>query len=116
METPIDFKISSESRGGARVISVAGDLDLSTHEKLGERLVEEAGKGEPVIVDLAKCGFIDSSGLRSILIGLRASGEKGSGLSVAAPGPQVRRILEMTGLDQEVEIHDSVDDALAAVA
>ncbi len=112
--TPEEFKISDERRDGANVVSVTGELDLSTHEALGERLVGMAEKGEPVIVDLSDCEFIDSSGIRALLMGLKASGTDGGGFAIAAPGPQVRRILEMTGLDREVEVHDSVDAALAA--
>jgi len=115
METPTQFKVDSERRDGACVVSVSGELDLSTHEKLGERLVAECAKGDPVVIDLSRCAFIDSSGVRALLLGLKASNEDGGGpVSIAAPGPQVRRILEMTGLDREIDVHESVDVALAA--
>jgi anti-anti-sigma factor len=113
VDTPAQFEVSSERHDGACVLSVTGELDLSTHEKLSERLVAEAGKGDPVVVDLSRCAFIDSSGVRALLLGLKAGNEDGGGpVSIAAPGPQVRRILEMTGLDRELVIHESVEAAL----
>jgi anti-sigma B factor antagonist/stage II sporulation protein AA (anti-sigma F factor antagonist) len=114
METPTQFALSTEARDGARIVAVKGELDLSTHEQLSEQLVSEAGSGEPVIVDLSSCEFIDSSGIRALLMGMKA-GERG-GFAVAGPGPQVLRILEMTGLDRELTVHDSVDAALASFA
>jgi anti-sigma B factor antagonist len=115
--TPEEFKISDERRDGATVVSVAGELDLSTHEALGDRLVGVAEQGDPVIVDLSACEFIDSSGIRALLLGIRAAGaeEDSARFAIAAPNQQVLRILEMTGLDTTVPVHASVDDALAAI-
>ena len=105
------FEIEAERLNGACVVRVRGDLDLGTHEQLGERLVAEADGG-PLIVDLSECDFIDSSGIRALLLGMRANSE-GAGLTIAAPTSQVQRILEMTGLRGAIPVHASVEAALA---
>lgn len=116
MPDPInEFEVSAEKVDGVCVVRVSGELDISTHERLGEQLTKAAGGKEPIVVDLSACDFIDSSGVRALLLGVRAAGEnsKGSGrLSIAGPGPQIQRILEMTGLDKTVLVHASLDEAL----
>ena len=116
MPDPInEFEVSAEKVDGACVVSVSGELDISTHERLGEQLTKAASGEEPIIVDLSSCDFIDSSGIRALLLGVRAAEENSKGsaaFSIAGPGPQVRRILEVTGLDKTVPVHGSVDEAL----
>lgn len=114
--TPSPFEIATERRDGARIVRVSGELDLGTQERFAASLTEEATGGEPVVVDLAGCDFIDSSGVRALIVGLRACEEAGCSLSVAAPGDQVRRILDMTGLDASVPVHDSVEAAIGAAS
>ena len=99
------------------MVRVSGELDLATHERLGEQLATAAKGEEPIIVDLSRCGFIDSSGIRVLLLGAKNAAEgdipSASGrFSIAGPGPQVLRILEMTGLEKAVPVHDSLEAAL----
>ena len=99
------------------MVRVSGELDLATHERLGEQLATAAEGNEPIIVDLSKCGFIDSSGIRALLMGARNAAEgnlpsESRRFSIAGPGPQVLRILEMTGLEKAVPVHDSLESAL----
>jgi anti-anti-sigma factor len=58
------------------------------------------------VLDLRELSFMDSSGLAS-LIGLcrRGAGE-GWSLVLAAPQPQVTRLLRITGLDQRLRLID----------
>ena len=114
-DSPTPFEVSSEAVDGTCVVRVAGDLDIETHEKLADCLVREAERGA-VVVDLTACEFIDSSGVRALLLGIRAAGgEDATRFAIAAPNEQVQRILEMTGLDTAVPVHSTVDDAVAAV-
>jgi len=115
-DSPAQFEISSKAVDGTQVVKVAGELDLETHEQLAERLVREAGEGA-LVVDLSACEFIDSSGIRALLLGMQAAGgeDDTSRFALAGPSPQVLRILEMTGLDTTVRVHASLDEALAAL-
>jgi anti-anti-sigma factor len=111
-----EFEVTTESASEQAVlVRVVGELDLSTHERLRDPLVEAAGAGKSVVVDLSECEFIDSSGIRALLLGHEAvtSNHGGQGrLLVAGPQPQVQRVLEMTGVGEAVAVHLSVDEAL----
>jgi anti-anti-sigma factor len=52
-----------------------------------------------VSVDLSDISFIDSGGLRALVIGYRAVSVQGGTLAITKASEQVRRVLEMAGAD-----------------
>jgi anti-sigma B factor antagonist len=111
------FKVEMESlEDGVRVFAVSGELDQATAAELRNPLLEAIGEGaKAVMVDLTKCGFIDSTGLGVIVEGWKTlqerNGERAM-LSICCPEPEVRRLLEVTGLDQAITIRDTREEAL----
>lgn len=103
---------------GVRVVSVRGELDLSTAPDFEGPLdqVLESGSGS-VLIDLTGCEFIDSTGIALIVRAWQRldSGENGRGLVICCQNDQVRRVLEITGLELSIPVHGSRDDALAAL-
>ena len=113
-ETTAEFSIGAEQLDGGTVVRVTGELDLSTHDRLGDELTSIAAGGGAIVVDLSACDFIDSSGIRALLIGRQAAEDNGGTLSLAAAKPQVVRILDVTGVASALPIHASAEEALAA--
>ena len=119
---PAPFQASaSELEGGIHLLKVHGELDLSTATQL-EGLLEEAVTSEEasVVVDLADCQFIDSTGIALIVRAWQrvdsAAGNGGKGgLVLCCPNEQVRRILEVTGLEHSLRVFPTRDDAAAAL-
>lgn len=106
---------------GVRVVSVRGELDLSTAPELEGPLDEATSDADAsVLIDLSACEFIDSTGIAMIVRAWqqldRGAGGDGSGKVVLCSGnEQVRRVLEITGLELSIPIHGSRDEALAAL-
>jgi anti-sigma B factor antagonist len=69
-----------------------------------------------VLIDLSDCSFIDSTGL-SVLVHARSRLlDDGDGqLEICCPDPQVRRLLEITGVDRAFGVHQTRDEALEAL-
>lgn len=114
---PNGFELRVEAVDGASVLHVYGEVDLSTHEQLREELTSLASKG-PVVVELSECDFIDSSGVRALLVGGRAVAESDGAagkLVLAGAAPQVTRILEVTGVGEALPAYPGLDEALAAL-
>lgn len=114
-----DFELRVEAIDGASVLHVNGEVDLSTHQHLSDELTSLAGEDRPIVVELSECDFIDSSGIRALLVGGRAVAESDAGadrLVLAGAGPQVSRILEMTGVGDALPMYPGLDEALAALA
>lgn len=98
----------------AIVVRLAGELDLYNAHVVREALLEVA-EDEPdrLVVDLGDVTFIDSTAL-GVLIEGRAKLANRRGFLLATPGLEVRRALEVSGLDRHFSVHASLDDALAA--
>jgi len=110
------FELSErELREGCKVLAVSGELDLAVAGELDELLTRLAAESPLVVVDLAGCEFIDSSGIAVILRAQQRIGAAGGKLAVCSPTAQVLRVLSMTGLTANGLVFDSEDQALAAV-
>jgi anti-anti-sigma factor len=83
---------------GAVRVSLQGELDLSCARQVEEHFaaIDEQAPVR-VVVDLSGLAFIDSSGLRMLLLADARAREHGYEL-VLLPGPEpVQRVFEMTG-------------------
>jgi anti-sigma B factor antagonist len=103
-----------ESRDGAVIVSLAGELDLYNAEEVRSALLEAcAAEPEVLIVDLGEVRFIDSTAL-GVLIEARSRMADRKGFRLAAPGLETRRALEVSGLDRHFLVHETVPEALEA--
>lgn len=73
-----------------------------------------------VLVDLSECEFIDSTGIALIVrawqqLDRGADGDGEGRVVICSHNDQVRRVLEITGLELSIPIHNSRDEALAAL-
>ena len=101
-----------DRRDDAVVVSLAGELDLYNAEEVRRALLDTLADGaELLVVDLAEVTFIDSTAL-GVLIEARSRLADRSGFRLAAPGLEVRRALEVSGLDRHFVVHDTVADAV----
>lgn len=116
-DTPV-FEIASErDSDGLFIVHVKGELDISHEEELRAELnrgVAENNGG--IVVDLTECEFIDSSGVRALLLGReaqRADGDGQGGLVIASGSTQIVRILSVMGVDEAIPVRPTVEEAIA---
>jgi anti-sigma B factor antagonist len=95
---PGGLEISSELVDGAIRVSLRGELDLSCATQVEERFarIDEQAPAR-VVIDLSGLAFIDSSGLRMLLIADARAREHGYELKLVAGQQPVQRVFEMTG-------------------
>jgi anti-anti-sigma factor len=114
---PFEVKVG-DLEHGVRTISVRGELDLSTAPDLEGPLEQalESGEGS-VLIDLTECEFIDSTGIALIVRAWQRldGGEDSRNLVLCSQNEQVRRVLEITGLELSIPVHLTRDEALAAL-
>jgi anti-sigma B factor antagonist len=100
--------------GGATIVRLAGQLDLHNAERVREvMLVVAEAAPERLVIDLEEVTFLDSTAL-GILVEARTKLPDGRAFLLAAPGVEVRRALEVSGLDRHFAVHATVDEALTA--
>jgi anti-sigma B factor antagonist len=78
---------------------------MSSAEVLTRELTQlESGGPKEITLDLAGLSFMDCSGLRTILDAARRARRMGSALVIANPTPHIIRLLELTAIDQTLEV------------
>jgi anti-anti-sigma factor len=105
---------SEELEDDIRTFTVRGELDMGTAPDLeGELEPVLANPGTSIMLDLSECEFIDSTGIALIVRAWRQL-EQGDGrLVLCSHNIQVRRLLEITGVDSSIPVHEQRDTALA---
>lgn len=94
----------------AAVLTVDGEVDAASAPQLQAGIEDALGKAPALlVVDLSGVRFFGSAGLSVLLFGAEAAAK--GGLRVVASS-QVRRPIEITGLDGVLDIVDNVRDAL----
>jgi anti-anti-sigma factor len=111
---PEEFAISTSEIDGRAHLTLRGELDLATAPELEQLVNELLDAGQEVVVDLRALEFMDSSGIRVLVAAHARAGRNGTRLFVVrpAPGTAVSKIVEVSGLDGELNILD--DPAQAA--
>ena len=109
-------QISTRQAGGATVVDIVGDITLHNSPEVRKTLlVALHGKGAGrVIVNLKDVRYIDSSGVASLVEGLKASRQTGIRLALVGLSPAARQVLELTRLLKLFEVHEDEQEALKA--
>lgn len=113
------FASSVESRDGVAIAIVAldGELDLGVLDVLEEAIGGQADDGSALVLDLSGLAFVDSAGIHALVTAREGLEEGGTRSAlVVAPGSNVERTLDMTGVLERLAAHPDRDSALAAVA
>ena len=110
MQLQLDTRVD----GDAAVVGVTGEIDNFTAPQLREALLAAFDSGAAVVVvDLSATSFLDSSALGA-LVGVHKITQDGHvRMRVACPQPHLRRLFEISHLDEVIDVRDSVDAATA---
>jgi len=109
MATPPDeFSIAASDRDGRAHLTLRGELDLATAPELEQLVNEHLDAGQEVVVDLRSLEFMDSSGIRVLVAAHARAGRNATRFFVVRPaaGSAVAKIVEVSGLDGELNIVD----------
>jgi anti-anti-sigma factor len=100
---PLDLEISrSDER---TLVALTGELDAATASYLYAALAKlEVEDAHHVVLDLAKLTFMDSTGLSMVVTEHTRLKRSGGTLTIFSPSSAVRRLFEITGLANELDI------------
>ena len=107
----VSIELSTRGGDGQVVVELRGELDVAEAAHAAASLAVVAASGREVILDLEGLEFIDSSGLAALVNARQHARRAGSDLLLAAPRPQVLRMLAITRLIDVFAVHARVDDA-----
>jgi anti-sigma B factor antagonist len=112
------FAIDVDAGGPVLLLRVGGEVDASTAGALGEAfdLAVREHEGH-VVLDAGGVTFIDSTGISTLVAGMRRLNRTRRRLALACePASPLGRALEMTGLHHTFDVHRTADAAVAALA
>ena len=112
---PMDrFAVSvGDSGQGRYVVTVRGELDLATSDRLWIELEPLLAPQTVVVLDGTEISFLDSSGLRVLLQANNRATTGGAEFRLVAPQQAVQRVLDLAGTGDHLQTRDTVDEALA---
>lgn len=102
---------------GVPVASLPADVDsANAAEVLNELTKEISNEPAGLVVDLSETRYLDSAGIEMLFQLRERLANRRQRLAVVVPaGSQLRRLLELTGVDRAVTITDELPPALSAV-
>jgi anti-sigma B factor antagonist len=106
--------LTTETAGATVRLALTGELDIAGAARVEQEL--ERIEREPpatIVLDLRELAFMDSTGLRVIVAADSRAREQARRLVIVRGTDTVQRIIEMTRLDERLEI---VDDPAAVEA
>ncbi len=107
------MKIELTSYSSNTVITISGEIDMNSSPALRAQLLELIGNKPPVLfIDFASVSYIDSSGIATLVEGLKGMMPYGGRLKFVGIPPKIAEIFGFAKLDRVFEIHGSMDDAL----
>lgn len=85
----------------ARVVAVAGELDLYTAPQFEEQILDALDNGTArIVVDLSGCEFLDSTALGILVKVRKRLGDQERRLVLVATDHNIVKVFQITGLDR----------------
>ncbi len=115
--TEPEFQLDEEEIDArTQVLTVSGEIHVSTAPEFSRRLNDAIARGKTgIVLDLTPTEFIDSTGLSVLLNGLRRVTRQRGRMALVCTNPTVLRLFEITRLDSTFEIRPSRAEALESV-
>jgi anti-sigma B factor antagonist len=108
-------QISARHLDKITIFDISGDIDLATSPELRKPLLRELRelRTPRVVLNLKAVRYIDSSGVASLVEGLKASRDVGARFILFGLNTTVREVLQLSKLVRIFEICESEEQAVA---
>ena len=110
------MQISARRHDSTTIFDVSGDIDFANSREVRQSVLREVceGRTSRVVVNLSQVRYIDSSGVASLIEGLKASRDLGSRFILIGLSTSAREVLQLSRLIKVFEIYDNEEQALAS--
>jgi anti-sigma B factor antagonist len=103
------FSVEADRRGPAAVVTVSGELDISTAPEFQAALDRLEPGFEQLVVDLSSCSFFASSGISILLDEKERAARAGFELVIVKAPPPVQRMFDLVGLHEKLTFQEPSD-------
>ena len=92
-------------------IAVEGEVDLATVEDLQKAIDQVlADSGDHLVVDLTSSSFMDSTGLKALVMSHRRFDDAGRSFAIAVDAGPISRLIDLSGVDKTIRTVSSVEE------
>lgn len=103
------LEINTTENDAKCLIKVNGEIDLYSSPELRSTLTKAIPKARDVVgIDLSQVAYMDSSGVATLVEGLRAASQNQRTFVLVAPSTPVMKVLQLSRLDSVFDIRDSL--------
>jgi anti-sigma B factor antagonist len=114
-ELKLKLSLETRNRGDVIIVHCQGRIVYRDEAAALSRVVGEVlQQSRKLVLDLSGVSSMDSAGIGELALLQTWAQAQNVNLKCAAPNPLVRTLLDLTNLDSVVEVHPSVDEALAS--
>ena len=98
------------------IFDVSGDIDLANSPEVRKALLREVReiRTPRVLINLSEVKYIDSSGVASLVEGLKASRDLGSRFIIFGLNGAAREVLQLSRLLKVFEVYENEENALSS--
>jgi anti-sigma B factor antagonist len=109
-------QISARRVDTTTIFDIVGDIDLANSPQIRKAVLHEIREERTpkVVMNLTKVRYIDSSGVASLVEGLKASRDAGSRFILFGLSPAAREVLQLSRLLKIFEVYDNEEQFLAS--
>lgn len=109
------MQLNTRRSARVTVMDISGEIDLASSPQLRTALLREIKelKTPRVVLNLNAVSYIDSSGVASLIEGLKASRDAGARFALFGLSTTVREVMQLSKLVKIFEIYDNEDQAIA---
>jgi anti-sigma B factor antagonist len=109
------MELVEHSIGNVQILSLKGSFD-TYHAQSVRQWLEQATESDParVVVNLQDVSFLDSTGLSTLVQGMKRSRKLNGDIRLCGLRPPIRMVFELTRLDRVFEIFGSEEEAVEA--
>jgi len=116
LEEDLRIDVKWRREGDIAIASLLGRIDSGSSDHF-HGLVEaglQAGD-RALLLDFARIAYLSSAGLRVCLVLARRFSDPGKAIAICSLSALNRDVVAVSGFDQLISVHDSAENALAAL-
>ncbi|HOK09529.1 MAG TPA: STAS domain-containing protein [Candidatus Hydrogenedens sp.] len=107
----MSIEVKSVEQNGNYKIQVSGQVDLYTSPNLRKAIMEAVDKSNTsIIIQLSTVEYMDSSGVATLVEGLRSAMKQKKSFKLSTPSPAVRKVLNLARLESVFTIIESNEE------
>ena len=109
-------QISARRHDKTTIFDISGDIDFANSPEVRQSVLREIreSRASRVVVNLSQVRYIDSSGVASLVEGLKASRDLGSRFILFGLSTSAREVLQLSRLLKVFEVYDTEEQAMAS--